>query len=73
MDFDREGTPSMGYIVGRLLSNGHRVLANDANEETLMELASTTEEQIGKRGWITPDRSEEGKTIFTFQKPASKL
>jgi hypothetical protein len=63
----------MGYIVGRLLGNGHRVLANDADNETLKELASTTEEQIGKRGWVMPDRNDEGRTIFTFQKPVSKL
>lgn len=72
MEFNRDGSPSMGYVVGRL-SNGHRVLANDADEETLAELASSSEEQVGKRGWATPDPDTEDRTIFTFHKPSSKL
>jgi hypothetical protein len=72
VEFNRDGSPSMGYVIGRL-SNGHRVLANDADEETLEELASTHEEQIGKRGWVMPDPEAEDRTIFTFSKPLSKL
>jgi Thiolase-like protein type 1 additional C-terminal domain len=59
--------------VGRLLQNGHRILANNADEETLKELASMTEEQIGKKGWVMPDTEDEGRTLFTFRKPASRL
>ena len=61
------------YVVGRLKSNGHRVLANEADEETLKELASTREEQIGKTGYVMPDLSTEGRTLFTIKKPHSKL
>jgi hypothetical protein len=59
--------------VARLASNNHRVLANEADEETLKELASTTEEQIGKRGWVIPDPNEQGRTLFTFYNPSSRL
>jgi hypothetical protein len=63
----------MAYVVGRLKSNDHRVLANEADEETLIELANTSEEQIGRVGWVIPDPSEEGRTLFTFKDTSSRL
>jgi hypothetical protein len=73
VEFDRNGSPSAAYVVARRLSNGHRVLANEADEATLKELASTTEEQVGKRGWVTTDPETKGRGLFTFQKTPSKL
>jgi hypothetical protein len=71
--FDRDGSPSEAYIVGRLLSNGHRVLANEADEATLKALSSTVGEQIGKRGWLTVDPETKGRGLFTFKQPQSML
>jgi hypothetical protein len=73
VEFDRDGSPSAAYVVGRMLNNGHRVLANEADAGTLKELASMTEEQIGKRGWVSVDPNMEGKGLFTFRKPQSRL
>jgi hypothetical protein len=73
VEFGRDGSPSAAYIVGRLVRNGHRVLANDADEATLTELSSTVEEQIGKRGWLSVDPDTEGHGLFTFKKPQSML
>jgi hypothetical protein len=63
----------MAFIVGRLKSNDHRILANEADEETLKELANTSEEQIGKVGWVMPDPSDEERTLFTFHDVSSRL
>jgi hypothetical protein len=73
VQFERDGSPSQGFIVARMASNNHRVLANEADEETLKELASTTVEQIGKRGWVMPDPTEQGRTLFTYHNPSSRL
>jgi hypothetical protein len=72
VEFERDGSPSAAYVVGRLVSNGHRVLANEADEATLNELAAKSE-QIGKRGWLRRDPDTEGRGLFTFKKPQSML
>jgi len=71
--FKRDGSPSKAFIIGRLISNGHRILANEADETTLKELSSAVEEQIGKRGWVTVDPDIEGRSLFTFKEPQSML
>jgi Thiolase-like protein type 1 additional C-terminal domain len=73
VEFERDGSPANAYIVARLLSNGHRVIANEADDFTLKELASSKEEQIGKRGWLSSDPDTEGRGLFTFQRPHSLL
>lgn len=64
VEFGRDGKPTMGHIVGRLAANGHRFLANHADENTLKVLSSTTEEQIGKRGQVWT--LEDGRNVFSF-------
>lgn len=66
--FERDGSPSTGHIVGRL-QNGHRFLANHGSEGTLRELASTTKEQVGKRGWVV--KGDDGRNLFTFDRRGS--
>jgi len=73
VQFERDGRPAMAFIVGRLMSNGKRILANDGDEQTLRTLANTTEEQIGKRGWIRKDAHEKGKSLFSFHSNESRL
>ncbi|KIW45204.1 uncharacterized protein PV06_03606 [Exophiala oligosperma] len=54
VEFNRDNTPREAYIVGRLI-NGHRVVANQGDKETLMQLSSTTTEQIGRTGRVYND------------------
>jgi hypothetical protein len=66
VEFNRDGTPSEGYIVGRLKSNNHRFVANHGDENTLQQLASGVKEPIGRGGWVRT--LEEGRNVFTFDK-----
>ncbi|EEP76475.1 conserved hypothetical protein [Uncinocarpus reesii 1704] len=51
VEFNRDGTPYQGYVVGRLKSNNHRFIANHADDDSLNRLCSISEEVIGKTGW----------------------
>jgi hypothetical protein len=66
VEFNRDGTPSTGYIVGRLKSTNHRFVANHGDESTLHQLASGAKEPIGRSGWVRTE--EEGRNVFTFHK-----
>lgn len=55
IEFNRDGSPLRAYIVGRVVDTGHRFLANDADRATLLRLSSTTEEPIGKAGFVIPE------------------
>ena len=66
VEFNRDGTPSEGYIVGRLKSNNHRFVANHGDENTLQQLASGAREPIRRSGWVRA--LEEGNNVFTFDK-----
>nr|POF14439.1 hypothetical protein CFP56_74919 [Quercus suber] len=71
VDFGRDGKPSQGHIVGRLKKNGHRFLANHANDRTLQELCSASVEPIGRSGRVDPDGK--GRNLFTFASDLSTL
>ncbi|TVY26586.1 hypothetical protein LHYA1_G004532 [Lachnellula hyalina] len=64
VEFNRSGVPTRGYVVGRLKSNDHRFIANDADIGTLQQLASTTKEPIGRSGWV--ETGEDGRNLFSF-------
>jgi Thiolase-like protein type 1 additional C-terminal domain len=66
VEFNRDGTPKLGHIVGRLKKTGHRFLANHADERTLKQLCSTTEEPIGRTGHVGPDGKTKGRNLFGF-------
>ncbi|KAK1762795.1 thiolase [Phialemonium atrogriseum] len=64
VEFDRQGSPRMGHIVGRLTGNGHRFIANHGDESTLRKLADPSVEPIGRSGFVK--RGVEGKNLFYF-------
>lgn len=65
VEFARDGNPKMAYIVGRLLGNNHRFLANHGDETTLKALSSTSEEPIGRVGMVTPESvGKKGRNLF---------
>jgi hypothetical protein len=55
VQYGREGSPQVAFVIGRLQSNGHRFLANAVDEATLEELSSNSTEQIKKTGWVEFD------------------
>lgn len=54
--------------MGRLKKNDHRFVANHADENTLLQLSSTTEEPIGRSGYVKPDSERKGRNLFSFGK-----
>ncbi|KAL4893126.1 hypothetical protein BDV59DRAFT_207930 [Aspergillus ambiguus] len=64
VQFQRDGSPGEGYVIGRL-ENGHRFIANAADTATLRELSSMTVEQIGRTGWVKND-AESGRNLFSL-------
>ena len=69
VEYDRNNKPTKAYVVGRLHSNGHRFVANEADPSTLDQLASLVREPIGRSGNV---RNQGGKNLFSFQ-GSSKL
>lgn len=63
VEFNRDGSPHHGHIVGRLES-GNRFLANHGDESTLLQLSSTVKEQIGRKGMVRI--GEDGRNLFVF-------
>ncbi|KAG4415106.1 hypothetical protein IFR04_011743 [Cadophora malorum] len=64
VQFERDGTPNLAYVVGRLKSNGHRLLANHADDSTLQQLSSCSKEPIGRSGWVRT--AEDGRNLFSL-------
>lgn len=64
VEFNRDGSPLRGYVVGRLNSNGHRFLANHADQQTLLQLASWDVEPIGRSGHV--EAGSDGRNLFSF-------
>jgi len=65
VDFDRNGQPKLGHVVGRLSADNTRFLANHADDLTLSELSSRIEESIGTDGWV--ESRPKGRNLFNFQ------
>ncbi|KAL4947582.1 hypothetical protein BDW69DRAFT_204240 [Aspergillus filifer] len=74
VDYNRSGLPVRGHIVGRMMSNGHRFLANHADENTLKQLCSMKTEPIGRRGWVRNESLNgiNGRNLFSFE-PEGRL
>ncbi|QIX01047.1 hypothetical protein AMS68_006564 [Peltaster fructicola] len=71
VEFQRDGKPGTGHIVGRL-KDGSRFIANHADQPTLEALCSTSEEPIGRHGEVVSN--SDGRNLFRFNRPAtSKL
>lgn len=60
VQFDRAGNPEMAFIIGRLKDSAYRFIANNGDQKTLQELASSLEEQIGKFGYVETKRDANG-------------
>ena len=65
MEYGRDGQPLVGCIVGRLIRDGHRFLANHADSRTLKELATATIEPIGRKGFVA--MAANGRNLFTLE------
>ncbi|XPS93586.1 hypothetical protein M3J09_002929 [Ascochyta lentis] len=70
VEFNRDGTPLRGHIVGRLKSNNKRFLANHGNDSTLRQMSEGAGEIVGKSGWVWQDEKTKGRGLFAFDKPA---
>ena len=69
VEFDREGAPAKGFIIGRLIGDsGGRFIANAGNKKTLEQLATRTSEPIGRFGWVKADAN--GRNLFYFDRGA---
>ncbi|KAK3670868.1 hypothetical protein LTR78_009312 [Recurvomyces mirabilis] len=71
VEFGRDGRPAIAFIIGRLKSNGHRFIANHADEETLQACSTTEVEPIGRSG--TVKTNDDGRNLFSFTVPRSNL
>lgn len=69
VEFNRNGTPSKGFIVGRLTRSNHRFVANTGNAKTLEQLSSGNSEPVGRIGWVK--RGDRGRNLFTFEPDAN--
>jgi hypothetical protein len=72
VEFNRDGSPLRGHIVGRLKSDEKRFLANHGDGDTLRQMAEGAGEIVGKSGWVWQDEKTKGRGLFAFNKP-SKL
>jgi hypothetical protein len=50
--------------VGRLKRTGHRFIANEEDENTLLQLASQVKEQVGRNGFVKV--GDDGRNLFIF-------
>ncbi|KHN98357.1 thiolase [Metarhizium album ARSEF 1941] len=62
VEYNRDGTPGTGLIVGRLRGTGKRFLANHGDDQTLSQLAGAASEQVGRTGRVTT--GEDGRNLF---------
>ncbi|OBT70566.1 hypothetical protein VF21_10355 [Pseudogymnoascus sp. 05NY08] len=68
VEHNRNGNPIKGYVVCLLKGNGHRIIANHADTATLQELSNTTQEQIGRSGFVRQCADVKGRNLFSFRK-----
>ena len=70
VEFNRDGSPLRGHIVGRLKSGGKRFLANHGDAETLRQMAGGKGEIVGRSGWAWRDGGRKERGLFAFDRPA---
>jgi hypothetical protein len=70
VEFNRDGSPLRGHIIGRLKDSDKRFLSNHGDESTLRQMASGSGEIVGKSGWVWQDGEKKGRSLFAFDKPA---
>lgn len=70
VEFNRDGSPLRGHVVGRLKNDGKRFLANHGDDATLRQMAEGAGEIVGKTGWVWQDKETKGRGLFAFDRPA---
>lgn len=70
MEFNRDGSARIGYIVGRLAENAVRFIANNGNDFTLRKLTDLSVEPIGKSGFVK--KADDGRNLF-YLEPEARL
>ncbi|RYN94191.1 hypothetical protein AA0119_g9300 [Alternaria tenuissima] len=70
VEFNRDGSPLRGHIIGRLKNSNRRFLANHADDTTMLQMSSGAGEVVGKSGWVWQDPEKKGRSLFAFAKPA---
>lgn len=68
IDYSRKGEPKRGHVIGRLLTNGHRFIANHADDHTLRILSDMSKgEVVGRKGRVFQHTEEdERQNLFTL-------
>jgi acetyl-CoA acetyltransferase len=67
VDYTRKGKPRRGHVIGRLLKNNHRFVANNADEHTLTILADTSgKEVVGRKGRVIVSEEDAGRNLFSL-------
>lgn len=71
VEFDRDGRPLEGFVIGRL-GDGARCLANVDKEDwaTLTSLVNPEREAIGRAGEVS--RHPDGRNLFTFPRELNR-
>ena len=72
VEYNRDGSPSIGHIVGRLTKDNSRFIANSVDDTTFERLTSRTEEAMRNTGQVTHD-TKTGRNIFSFPRSAARL
>ncbi|KAF7562876.1 hypothetical protein G7046_g1224 [Stylonectria norvegica] len=70
VEYDRQGRPRLGHIVGRLDGDGHRFVSNHGDDSTLEILVKKNLEPIGLSGFVS--QGEDGRNLF-YLKSNAKL
>lgn len=69
VEYNRNGSPWKGFIIGRLTSSNDRFVANTGDAKTIEQLSSGNYEPIGKTGWVK--RGDGGRNLFTIMQSAN--
>jgi hypothetical protein len=67
VQYNRDGSPQAGFILGRMRNGGGRFIANAGDAATLKDLTSKVNEQIGRQGWVSHDKKTE-RNSFVYQR-----
>ncbi|KAF2859810.1 hypothetical protein K470DRAFT_218419 [Piedraia hortae CBS 480.64] len=69
VEYGRDGSPKMGFVVGRMKGSGNRFVANHEDEKTLREMC--VGEQVGRVGKVRV--TGDGRAVWSFVSVKVKL
>ncbi|CRG84630.1 hypothetical protein PISL3812_01889 [Talaromyces islandicus] len=80
IEYNRDGSPAEGYIIGRLKDSNSRFLSVTADQDSLQQLAvlASSDEPIGKTGFVYVEDGpgidlKDRKNLFIFGMRSTKL